>query len=75
MCLKSGEELHLPSSCSQYTFVRFKYPVHIQVQVQVQDLFVTYTIIQRVLTSSEMWVSDIALHIMRFWPSVLNKKN
>ncbi len=25
-----------------------------QVQVQVQDLFVTYTIIQRVLTSSEM---------------------
>ncbi len=26
----------------------------LQVQVQVQDLFVTYTIIQRVLTSSEM---------------------
>ncbi len=26
----------------------------IQVQVQVQDLIVTYTIIQRVLTSSEM---------------------
>ncbi len=25
-------------------------------RVQVQDLFVTYTIIQRVLTSSEMWV-------------------
>ncbi len=25
-------------------------------KVQVQDLFVTYTIIQRVLTSSEMWV-------------------
>ncbi len=26
------------------------------IQVQVQGLFVTYTIIQRVLTSSEMWV-------------------
>ncbi len=29
---------------------------HAYVQVQVQDLFVTYTIIQRVLSSSEMWV-------------------
>ncbi len=28
--------------------------VNVKVQVQVQDLFVTYTIIQRVLTSSEM---------------------
>ncbi len=46
----------LMCACMLSCAIRIPSSLKVQVQVQVQGLFVTYTIIQRVLTSSEMKV-------------------